>query len=233
VVTAVGETLNLARSFTACSRGPCDARYYQQDSSPFRALIPMMNRERYVAGQRYDAMVGAAQKLVDLWTITRRRATVDDAAVAAVEATGVPLHLLVLSADWCIDAACSIPFIDALAERGTNLDLRILDRDKNLDLIDAHLTNGKSRSIPVVIVYDDQFVERGWWGPRPAELQALVQGAWATLETSERVAQERRWYVKDRGVSSVREIVALLERAAAATSASAPSAMENDATPAA
>ena len=121
----------------------------------------MMNRERYVAGQRYDAMVGAAQKLVDLWTITRRRATVDDAAVAAVEATGVPLHLLVLSADWCIDAACSIPFIDVLAERGTNLDLRILDRDKNLDLIDAHLTNGKSRSIPVVIVYDDQFVERG------------------------------------------------------------------------
>jgi hypothetical protein len=176
----------------------------------------MMNRERYFAGQRYDDMVGAARKLVELWTLTRRRATVDDAAVAAVESTGTALHLVVLSEDWCIDAASSIPFIDALAERASNLDLRILDRDTNLDLMDAHLTNGKSRSIPVVIIYDDEFVERGWWGPRPAELQALVQGEWASLDATERVAHERRWYVKDRGVSSVREIVALIERAAGA-----------------
>ena len=31
-----------------------------------------------------DQMVAAAHKLVELWTLTRRRATVSDAAVAAV-----------------------------------------------------------------------------------------------------------------------------------------------------
>ena len=172
-----------------------------------------MNRARYDAAQRYDQMVAAAHKLVELWTLTRRRATVSDAAVAAVEAAGIPLHLVVLSEDWCIDAASSIPFIDALADRASNLDLRILERDQNLDLMDAHLTNGKSRSIPVVILYDDAFAERGWWGPRPTALQALVQGEWAALDPMERVARERRWYATDRGESSVREIVALIERA--------------------
>jgi hypothetical protein len=44
--------------------------------------------------------------------------------------------------------------------------MRIVERDKNLDLIDAHLT-GTSRSIPVIMLLDGDYVERGWWGPRP------------------------------------------------------------------
>lgn len=179
----------------------------------------MMTRERYYAGQSYDQMVAAARKNVDLWTLTRRRATADPAVVAAIEALDVPIHLLVLSEDWCIDSVSSLPFIDALAVAASNLDLRILDRDKNLDLMDAHLFRGKSRSIPCVIAYDDQFVERGWWGPRPAELQRLVDEEWASLDKSARVAEERRWYAKDRGVTPVREVEALIARAAAAVKA--------------
>ena len=68
----------------------------------------------------------------------------------------------------------------AHAEAVPNLDLRMIERDQNLDLMDAHLTNGKSRSIPVVILLDDGFCERGWWGPRPTDrsrsIRRLLQG---------------------------------------------------------
>ncbi len=195
------------------------------------ADFPMMTRDRFASGQTYDQMVAVAKKNIDLWTLTRRRATADDAAVAAVEGLGSRFHLAVLSEDWCIDSVSSLPFIDALAARASNLDLRIFERDKNLDLMDAHLTNATSRSIPVVIVYDEDFVERGWWGPRPSELQAWVMETGMSLDKVVRVAEERRWYAKDRGVSSVREIVELLTRAAAARAASRSGADQPAAVP--
>jgi hypothetical protein len=53
----------------------------------------------------------------------------------------------VLSEDWCGDAVNSVPYLARLAELAPNLDLRVLARDENPDLMDAHLTRG-SRSIP-------------------------------------------------------------------------------------
>ena len=58
-----------------------------------------------------------------------------------------------------------MPVVACLARDAHNLDLRVLARDENLDIMDTHLTNGRSRSIPVVILLDEDFVEKGWWGP--------------------------------------------------------------------
>jgi hypothetical protein len=80
--------------------------------------------------------------------------------------------------------------------------------------MDAHLT-GTARSIPVVIAYDDAFVERGWWGPRPAALQAWVFSPdGQALDKPERYRHVRGWYARDRGRTTVDEILTLLERAA-------------------
>jgi hypothetical protein len=174
----------------------------------------MMTRERFLAGQTFDQMVATAAKNVELWTFTRTRASVDDDVVAAVAALDGPLYLAVLSEDWCIDSASTLPYIDALVSRVPSVELRILRRDENLDLMDAHLGNGHSRSIPVVIAYDEHFVERGWWGSRPSELKRLVRDEWSALLKDERNIEQRKWYARDRGRSTVREIAALLEQAA-------------------
>src|SRR5690606_33724710 len=99
---------------------------------------------------------------------------VPEAHVERVAALPGRWHLLVLSEDWCGDAANSIPVLARLAELAPNLELRLLSRDENPDLMDAHLTNGTARAIPVVMLLDEDFVERGWWGSRPAELQRWV-----------------------------------------------------------
>lgn len=171
-------------------------------------------RERYLGAPEFEEMLASAQKNADLWAAVWRRARVPEELLRRVAALGGAWHLLVLSEDWCGDAVNTVPVLAKLAELSPNLDIRVLARDHNLDLMDAHLT-GTSRAIPVVIVLDDRFVERGWWGSRPAELQRWVMGPGQTLDKEARYREVRSWYARDAGRTTLEEVVATLERAAA------------------
>jgi hypothetical protein len=172
-------------------------------------------RARFDDAATFREFVATAEKNQELWVIAARRAGVAPEAVARVAALPGRWHLLVLNEDWCGDSVNTLPYVARLAELAPNLELRVVGRDANSDLMDAHLTNG-SRSIPAVIAYDDAFVERGWWGPRPAALQAWVLGPGWALDKAERYKEVRRWYARDGGRTTVEEIVAMLEAAARA-----------------
>ena len=92
--------------------------------------------------------------------------------------------------------------------------MRVFGRDDNPDLMDSHLTNGQSRSIPVVIVYDEDFNEVGWWGPRPDEIQSWVMDEGLSMSSPERYKEIRRWYAKDRGRATLSEILGIVGAAA-------------------
>jgi hypothetical protein len=170
-------------------------------------------RARYAAAATFEAYVATAAENAALWRDTARLARVGDDALARAAAIPGHWHLLVLSEDWCGDAVNSVPYVARLADLVPTLDLRVLARDQNPDLMDAHLT-GTSRSIPVVIVYDAAFTERGWWGPRPAPLQAWVLGEGQALDKPERYRRVRAWYARDRGRTTVDEVLGLIEQAA-------------------
>jgi hypothetical protein len=168
-------------------------------------------RERYLGAPEFETMLAAAEKNAELWAAVWRRAVVPEEFVRRVAALGEAWHLLVLSEDWCGDAVNLVPLVARLAEACPNiLDLRLFPRDQNLDLMDAHLT-GRSRSIPVVILLDEQYAECGWWGPRPAELQQWVLGPGQELPKDERYRETRRWYARDGGRSTLEEITRILE----------------------
>jgi hypothetical protein len=76
--------------------------------------------------------------------------------------------------------------------------------------MDRHLT-GTSRSIPVLILLNDNFNECGWWGPRPSELQKWVVEEGLELPKDERYKHVRTWYARDRGETTMQEIVTKLE----------------------
>jgi len=168
------------------------------------------------AAAPFDAWLDAAEDLVELWASATARAKVAPEMVERAEAVPGDWRLLVLMEDWCLDATSTIPPVAKLAEAASNVDLRVLDRDEHLDLMDAHLTNGTARSIPVVILLDGEGVERGWWGPRPADLQAWFYGEGQTLEKEARYRELRKWYARDRGATTVREVVELIEKAGGA-----------------
>jgi len=133
--------------------------------------------------------------------------------VEAARAMAGRWKLVALSEDWCGDAVNTLPVVARLAE-AAGWDLRVLSRDDNPDLMEAHLTNGRSRSIPVVIVYDEQFREVGWWGPRPSELQTWVLSEGLAMPSPERYKVVRRWYAQDKGRTTLAELLEVFPRAA-------------------
>jgi hypothetical protein len=140
-------------------------------------------------------------------------ARVPEALLARARALGGSYALLVLLEDWCGDAINTIPLLAALAESVPGWSLRVLERDKHLDLMDTHLT-GTARAIPVVIAIDANGNEIGWWGPRPRPLQEWVMSPAArALSAPDRYREVRRWYARDRGHTTITELLDLLEHA--------------------
>lgn len=93
-------------------------------------------------------------------------------------------RVVILTADWCGDAMLCVPILKRIAEYA-HFDLRFLNRDENLELMDQYLTNGKSRSIPKFIFMDDRGIEQMVWGPRAREVQALVDQMQSELPSQE------------------------------------------------
>jgi hypothetical protein len=172
-------------------------------------------RALYETATPFDTFLADVQKNRDLWQGVARRAIIPEDVLGRVRRFGKARHLLVISEDWCGDAVNIVPWVAALAADLPNADLRLIARDRHLDVMDEHLTNG-SRSIPVVIVIDEEFTELGWWGPRPRELQAWAMSPEArALDKDIRYREMRRWYAQDRGRSILAEVLELLERTAA------------------
>ncbi|HXE58372.1 MAG TPA: thioredoxin family protein [Gemmatimonadales bacterium] len=156
------------------------------------------------AALRYHDFVAASDQHRGLWEGLYRIARIPDWARIAAPREG--RRFLVLAEDWCGDASNTIPTLARWVDETPGLELRILRRDENPDLMDRYRTNG-SRSIPIVIALDGGFRELGHWGPRPRELQAWVMEHRGKLAKSELYPQVRRWYAKDRGETTLREVM--------------------------
>ena len=154
----------------------------------------------------FDEFVAASEKQKGLWEGLHRIAVVPEWAVAAVP-PGAKRKLLVLAEDWCGDASSTIPVLARFAEAVPGLELRIIRRDEHPEVMDRYLTNG-SRSIPIVIVLDEAFRELGHWGPRPSVLQSWVMANRLTIPKPQLYPQVRTWYARDRGESTLREVLA-------------------------
>lgn len=123
--------------------------------------------------------------------------------------------LLVISEGWCGDAAQIVPVMNKLVAESDKLDLKIVLRDENDELMNDYLTNG-ARSIPkVVLVESDTLVARGSWGPRPHDAAQLIidDKAKHGVVTPQAKEDLQRWYLHDKGISTMEEITLLLENA--------------------
>ncbi len=119
---------------------------------------------------------------------------------------------LVLTEGWCGDAAHALPVMHKMSLLNEGIQLKLLLRDENLDLMDAFLTNG-GRSIPKLIVLDTTTVEPlHTWGPRPG-----VVAEWIAEEKNKHghlteafKTELQKWYNKDKGRTIANDLVALL-----------------------
>src|SRR6266496_1699119 len=92
-----------------------------------------------------------------------------------------------------------------------NIALGFLLRDDNLKLMDMYLTNSKSRSLPKLIVLDENNNELFNWGPRPVILQELFYHLKARALTDDAIKEEiHKWYAQDKTVTIQIELLQIL-----------------------
>ena len=173
-----------------------------------------MLKERFLSGETFSEFLERPKQNSELWDALYNRAKLSDDVYPRVARLRQQWHLLVLSEDWCGDSMSTLPVIARLTEATPLIEMRIIGRDANPDLISSHLT-GLSRSIPVIIVLDDEFNECGWWGPRPGSLQTWVTESGLALPKDERYRQVRMWYARDQGQTAVQELLEIIAKAEA------------------
>lgn len=118
---------------------------------------------------------------------------------------------LVITEDWCGDSAQNLPAIAKIASLNNNIDLKIVLRDKNLDLMDMYLTDGK-RSIPKLVALDEDLNEIFIWGPRPQKAQEYFDSLKNQGLAKEEIIKEiHSWYAKDKCQSLENEFIELIE----------------------
>lgn len=131
----------------------------------------------------------------------------------SIQAISKKLDWIVLTEAWCGDAAQLVPVLNKLQELNSNIDMKILLRDSNLELMDRYLTNG-GRSIPKLLVYDPEAEKVvGTWGPRPTgatKLMADYKAAHGVID-DEVKKQLQQWYNKDKGNGAMQDILNLHE----------------------
>ncbi|MGL4581520.1 MAG: thioredoxin family protein [Flavobacterium sp.] len=119
---------------------------------------------------------------------------------------------IVITESWCGDAAQIVPVLNKMAEACPNIDMRLVFRDQNLELMDAFLTNG-GRAIPKLIIAEqDTLKVLGHWGPRPALGQKVVtdyKAAHGVVDEAGKV-ELQMWYTKDKGHEVQKEVIELM-----------------------
>jgi hypothetical protein len=120
---------------------------------------------------------------------------------------------LILVEAWCGDGAQILPAIAAIAEQTPGINLYVLLRDENPELMNTCLTNG-SRSIPKLICEDVESGERLFtWGARPTAIQQQVVQLKAenpAIAHEELVQQVQLWYAKDRSQALQQDLINLV-----------------------
>ena len=182
------------------------------DYLTYRALVDQLLLEgKSTSEASYD--LHYTKMNVQRMTRVDKTATLTEELTAAIDSLKANYKFLVITEGWCGDAAQIVPVFNKIATASLGkIDLKFVLRDKNLPLIDAHLTNG-GRAIPVLIVLNESADHvLATWAPRPQVLQELLK-EWKKETTEMPILAEKLhgWYAKDKTQSTQAELKVLLD----------------------
>lgn len=119
---------------------------------------------------------------------------------------------LVISEGWCGDAAQLLPIFNKMDEVSDKIEMKIVFRDDNPELMNLFLTN-ETKAIPKLIVLDQETLEvAANWGPRPKGASALVfnyKEKFGKIDNQIKTALQL-WYLHDKGISTQNEVTDLM-----------------------
>jgi len=119
-------------------------------------------------------------------------------------------HWIIITEPWCGDAAHIVPFLVKMTDENDLITYDIQLRDTEPFLIQKYLTNG-TKSIPKLIVKDENGNDVLVWGPRPKGAQEVVNEMKAQNSDFEQTKIAlQNWYNDNKGEEICNELAELL-----------------------
>jgi thioredoxin-like negative regulator of GroEL len=140
-----------------------------------------------------------------------KKTVLSEDIIESIESLKTKKYWLVLTEHWCGDAAQIVPVLAKIAnESNGKIELKLIYRDQNLELMDQFLTNN-GRSIPKLIQLDQNHVIENDWGPRPKIAQEMVMALRANPETASSYSEHlHKWYAQNKQVKIQEELLKII-----------------------
>jgi hypothetical protein len=164
----------------------------------------------FLSGKTWEQFLDSVSAQRELWLKTESTATAPPDLVERAKAVSHGLRLVIVAEDWCPDSAYTVPYVASLA-RSSGIPLRIVDRVAGEPLLVAHRTPDGRTATPTIVLWREGR-DVGAWVERPAELQRMFLSMSTSAESAQRFSQRHTWYESDRGLTALRELLALIEQ---------------------
>src|SRR5699024_6231229 len=179
----------------------------------YREMIDsLLSKDQTTGDDHSEEMLDYSRMNVQRMKRLDKQVELTDELKSALQDNEKEMVWLVLTEAWCGDAAQNIPVIAKMARESDQITLKLILRDKHLDIMDQYLTNG-GRSIPKLVCLDAETLdELGSWGPRPGNFQPQVI-AWMDnpdLSQEEWGQKLHKWYAKDKTQTLQSDFVKLI-----------------------
>ena len=174
----------------------------------------MVNKEKFLSGKTYEEFLKHATGDSDLYNHHYNRAQISEQDSDFIERVS-QTNILVISEAYCPDSVVVLPVLQKWVENHAHINLRILLRDENDDIMDHYLTNG-ARAIPKVVFFDNEFTELGKWGHRPKPIQEYFERFREKIKSGEIDKVDvhkkmRQMYSTDKGKTIIEEMKQILQ----------------------
>ena len=197
----------------------CSATESPSHESPVTSQVSIDSTYRalYESGEKFADFVAKATARKEQWEGNYALKIAPDALVTRAAAAGSGWKLLVVTVPGCSDSVNIVPYVASFLDKVPSVEMRLISPSVGKAVQEAHRTPDGRAATPTFILLDAEFNERGCWIERPSTLIELMKNG---TDFEGKMA----WYDKDRGASSLEEIVQVIEAAHAGSVKCAPNA---------
>lgn len=173
-------------------------------------------RARWNDATPFDRFLEGVDRRAELWERNWGKAGVPSDLLERARAVGGSWRLLAAAVDGCSDSVSTLPWMGRLAEALPNVELRVLHPDRGGQaLMDGRPTADGRAATPTVVLLAADFRDAGCFVERPAPLKRWIADERYEEEGLGMYEGKMAWYDRDAGRSTLEEVVALMEAAAA------------------
>ncbi len=168
-------------------------------------IAKVVTAQRYSQGFTYEAFlnqIGDTRQRFDEHIAAFHLTSSDDQFFKDIVKRIGPLKVLAIVEDWCPDVHRGLPIMASIAQVG-GMELRIFPRDRNLDIMNLYLNQGKFMSIPVFAFFDKNLNPLCHWIERPAVANDAMAKLSAELAKKKMSDEEVRQIRRERTVPLV------------------------------